>query len=904
MHRIKPNALFLIDGSSFLYRAYYAMRPLHTSKGVPVQATYGFCRMINKLIKDFTPKRMVLVWDTKGKTFRHDMYEAYKATRQAAPSDLGAQKEHIIEVSEKIGLCQIAQEGLEADDLIASLAKDYEAEQVIIISPDKDLRQLITENVLVFDPFKREIIDQEVFANKYGFPPERLLFYHALLGDASDNIPGVRGVGEKSASALAQTFASLDDLYANLDQVDKARVRKALESGKDDAYLSAQLFELKYQKIELTKDELAFDEKNLVNAIPFFRELEFTSILRELATAAGEAPAKKDEPAEVIINWETIVVRDEVELEKLALKLREAKFFAFDTETRGLDAMHDGCVGFSVACDKDTAYYVPIAHLEDGQLPIDVVHKHMGPIFADPDIHKSAHHGKFDAMVLESVGFVVAGIVFDSLLVANLLRKAWQKIGLKALSHQFLGEPMQTFAQVMGKKYKTFDQVPIDEGADYAAHDAMQTYKLYFLIKDQLEAEPKIKKYFYEMELPLSEILRHMEWAGIAVRPEMLATTGAAIAQELTKIEGKIRGAIDSGGIERVINLNSPKQVAELLFDELGLPAIKKSAKGARSTDTDVLGELSKVHPVPGLIMTYRELYKLKSTYIDALPGHIDQDTGRVHTVYGQTDIVTGRVSSSRPNLQNIPASRPHGHAIRKAFVAGEGRRFISADYSQIDLRVLAQLSQDPGLLEAYSRDEDVHSKTAGQIFGVAPGEVTLEQRQVGKRINFSIIYGLTPFGLSRDLGIKPSEAKEYIDKYFEQYPHVAQWMEEIVARAAVDGYVETFFGRRRYAPGLQEKNRTIYEQARRFTMNYPIQGTSAEIMKLAMLAVDKEIKEKNLDAQMILQIHDELIVECDESVAKEVEQLMVRAMEGVVEWDVPMQVTTRVGKDWAEITK
>jgi DNA polymerase-1 len=902
--KISEESIFLIDGSSLLYRSYYGIRPLHTSTGIPTQAVFGFCRAIKKIVDDFDPKYMIIAWDSKGKTFRSDIFKEYKATRQAAPSDIFVQKESIVKFADLVGIHQYARKGYEADDLIYSIAKENKNKNIVIVGSDKDLRQLISKNLVILDPMKKEIFDEKVFLSKYGFMPEKLSFFHAIVGDPSDNIPGVRGIGKRGATELVKKYKSLKDLYDNIEKIKKERTKKLLIESKDDAFLSLKLFSLKYIKTPVTKKKMLFEKKNWYKANDLFRELEFKSLLSsegekqtiifKQKTVSGKAKKTSSK------KWKCVIVRAEKDLLDLAKLLKEKKLFGLDTETTGVEPLKDELVGLSVAYDTKKSFYIPIAHVNDQQLDKEVVFKKLGPIFQSKTIKKVLHHAKFDRLVLHNAGVELDGIIFDTLLAANLLREEWDKISLKILSVKYLGEKMESFSDVMGKEYKTFDQVPIPTAATYAAHDSLQTLKLYKVLKKELHREKKFKDIFEKMEMPLSEVLFEMEKTGIALDAKILKKIEAPVNRKLKTIEKKIFGAIKTSPV----NLNSPKQIEKLLFDQLKLPVVKKSVTGRRSTSAEVLAELSKTHPVPGLILQYRELFKLKSTYIEALPEAINPKTNRIHTSFSQTMVRTGRLSSSNPNLQNIPASGDLAMKIRSAFIAARGKQFVSADYSQIDLRVLAQLTKDKNLSAAFLEDTDIHKQTASQIFGIPIGKITHEQRQLGKRINFSIIYGLTPYGLSKDLGIKQKEAKEYIERYFEQYPKVLEWIEKVALEAKKSGFVETWFGRRRYVPGLKEKNRALYEASKRIAINSPVQGTSAEIMKLAMIRVYRRLKKEGYDSNLILQIHDEILLEVPNDEVKSVEKLIKEEMVSVVAWKIPLSVTIRTGKNWAKITK
>lgn len=894
------KTLFLIDGSSFLYRAYYGLRPLHTSQGVPVQAVYGFCRMLKKLIDTFNPNHVVLVWDSKGKTARHELFKEYKATRQAAPSDLFEQKDFICEFAQAIGLHQLAQVGVEADDLMYSLAKDWAKKEgnAVIVTSDKDMGQAITEDIILYDAFKEALVDEKAFSEKMGFSVEKTPFYFALVGDSSDNIPGVRGVGKKGALELVSQFKDLKDLYNNLDGVKSTRTRTALAQHKDDAFLSEKLFLLQYHKTSVDEKETQFDNAQWVNARSLFQKLEFKSFLKEL----GEEKVSQSSGKTVKDYGHALkTITTEGQLKELCARIKEKKCFAYDTETDSLNALNSNLVGVSLCCEEGTAYYVPCGHTTgESQLSLNIVAKHIKDLMEDASIEKIAHHMKFDQLVLSQYEITFAGTFFDTLIAAYLVKEDWQKGGLKDLSGYYLNEAMLNFEQVVTeKKLKHFGQVPLKEATEYAAADALQTFRLYPLFKKMLK-EQKMETLFYEIEQPLVQILFEMEKKGIGCDVSVLKELDEVVVKKLHEIKKTI---LDLLGPEfKDVNLNSSKQVGEILFDYLQLPPQKKQSKtGAYSTDNEVLVTLTKLHPIPGYIAQYRELFKLKSTYIDALPGYINKKDNRIHTTYSQTRVATGRLASSDPNLQNIPADGLGG-AVRAAFKPDRGRLFLSADYSQIELRVLAHLSKDEHLVNAFLAGHDIHTETASKLFDVALDKVTKEQRSVGKRINFSILYGLTPYGLSKDLDIPLKDAKVYIDTYFKEYPRVKKWMDIVIENAKQDGYVTTLHGRRRNVPGIYERNKNLFELACRIAVNTVAQGTAAEVMKMGMLAVDKALKKKKLDAHIILQIHDEILLTVASGIEKEVEMVVKEELEHVVKWNLPLIVHTAIGGDWREV--
>ncbi len=915
------NTIYLIDGSSFLYRAYYAMTPLHTKQGEPVQAVYGFVRMIKKLITKFNPHYMAVVWDSPGKTVRHEIFEDYKATRQAPPSDLFEQKKHINIFNHQIGLYEIAKPGIEADDLMYSLAQDMKDRgfDVVLITSDKDMGQIIGEHIFIYDSFKDILYDEQAFQEKMGVPVAKLPFYFSLLGDSSDNIPGVHGIGQKGALELVTQFSSLEDMYNHLHNVTKQRMRNALEQNRENAFLSYELFLLKYYQLNVVKNDLTFDHNSWQRARSLFEQLNFQSLLKELpqqqaqtsfldgqTSLFAQEPTVYSEKVEQKkpINYPFKKVVTEEQFEQLVKDLQKKGVFAIDTETTGLNPMADPLIGISFATEVGTAWYVPFGHnVEEKQLSKEYVLSALKPILEDETIKKYLHHAPFDKAVFWHAGIDLKGIVFDTLLAAKLTNKGWQKSGLKDLSEYYFNEQMWSYGQVVKENgYKNFSQVPLDLATAYAAADAHQTLKLYAVLKDLLIKEGQ-QELFETIEQPLQEILFDMQERGIYLDKESLAALGKRVTAEMIEIEDeiiKLAGPSYAG-----INLNSPKQVEQLLFHELKLIPQKKSAKGSFSTDSQVLQALAKDHPIPGLIAKYRELAKLKSTYIDALPGYVNPKTGHIHTHFNQTAVATGRLSSFDPNMQNIPAdSEGYGIEVRASFKSAPGYLFLSADYSQIELRVLAYLSQDEHLLKAFEQGADIHTETAALLFNVSVGQVTQHQRQIGKRINFSVLYGLTPYGLSKDLGIPFRDAKLYIDTYFEQYPGVRAWMEKVIEEAKSKGYVTTLYGRRRYIPALYESNNALYQEAVRVAINTVAQGTAAEIMKIGMIRLVKAFKEHNIDAHLLLQIHDELLISVNENQQKEAEALTKDMLEGVASWNVPLQVTTRYGHTWKEVTK
>jgi DNA polymerase I len=905
---LSSQTLFLIDGSSFLYRAYYAIKPMHTSSGMAIQAVYGFCRMIRKLIKSFNPHYCAVIWDSPGKTERHEIFSGYKATRQTIPSDLIVQKELIKEFISTINLRQIEQPGIEADDLMYSLALDARKAgfTVVIVTSDKDMGQLLTDpQVLLFDTFKDQLIDQEALNTRYGFPPQKLSFYFALIGDSSDAIPGVAGIGPKGALALIQQFDSLEDLYAHLDRVPKERTRELLRTHREQAFMSEQLFLLRYHTLDLLPEQYAFDVSHYNHARSFFTKLEFSSLLKELTTASENTQRLTPFAEEYGYNFITILSRPL--LHSLIVAMKEKRIVALDTETDGLSPLQAELVGISLCLERGTAYYLPLKHKDEHgnirgeQLPFDEVLQELTPILEDETIKKYLHHTVYDAHIFANNGIILRGVVFDTLIAGNLVLPESQRLGLKFLSQALLNETMTTYKQV-AHGYKNFSYVPFEAATDYAAADAHQTYALVTLLTRELN-EQRQTQLFDTIELPLMKVLFAMEREGIICDEAVLKKIGTQVIEELAQLRNEIKQVIGKEYGE--INLNSPKQLEILLFEHLKLPPVRKTAqKTGFSTDQFVLEELAKVHPIAQLIIRYRELSKLKNTYIDALPTYINPLTQRIHTHFSQTSTATGRLASSDPNMQNIPLEIRDKESIRSAFKPPPGYLFLSVDYSQIELRVLAYLSQDEHLVRAFLENRDIHSSTAAQLFDIPLTHVTPTQRQLAKRINFSILYGLTPYGLSKDLHIPLNEAKRSIEKYFAQYPGVVAWMEKVTAFAREHGYVETLWGRRRSVPGIQEKNKTVFDLAKRIAINTVAQGTAAEIMKLGMLQVYKELEMHQLSARILLQIHDELLLCVAKEHSDTTTQLVVHLLQNVVAWNVPLIVTARTGNNWQEASK
>lgn len=895
------KTLYILDGSSFLYRSYYALKPLNAPDGSQVQAVFGFARMIKKLIKDFKPDHFILVWDSKGATVRHEIFPEYKAQRQAPPSDLFEQKVWIQEFADLIHMKQLALAGIEADDLMASLAQDAvkEGYRAILVTSDKDMRQIVTDDIVIFDPFKDQFLDVAAVEKRYGFAIEKLPFYFALIGDTSDNIPGVKGIGPKGAEKLVTQFASLEDLYAHIDQAGSERTQKLLLESKENAFLSQKLFTLHYYETGVTVGDCVYSPENFSKAVPLFERFNFKSLLKEI----GHAPVVSTQLFAERYGYEFVCVTTHDQLSALSAELEKAGEFAFDTETDTVVALESNLVGMSFCCAKGKSYYVPMAHATgENQLSKEVVFEQLKPLLENPQIKKYLHHAKFDMLVMAAAGIALKGLFFDTLVAAGLVKQDSDSISLKVLSEKYCNEIMTTYKEaVTDHGFKNFAETPLVLATDYAAADAHQTWQLVPILKEELNKHYQ-EKLYNDLEFPLITVLYDMEHAGILLDPEVLYAVDTKIIQRLDGLKGDIATLIGSDA--KNLNLNSSQQVGELLFEKLGLAPVKKTAKKTGySTDQEVLSALAREHPIPGYILEYRELFKLKSTYVDALPGYINSRTGRIHTTFKQTSVATGRLASADPNLQNIPDSES-AYSIRAAFKAPVDHQFIAADYSQMELRVLAHFSGDKNLVQAFLAGEDVHAHTAAGLFKVPLAQVTHEQRQLAKRINFSILYGLTPFGLAKDLDISQSQAKEFIDRYMAHYPQVQAWMESVVADTIRDGYVTTWFGRRRYIPEIYEKNHALHQQGRRLAINTKAQGSAAEIVKVGMLNLHAACAQQMPDMKMLLQIHDELLLTVPTQQVTQATKMVQNVLENVVEWNVPFVVTVRHGETWQDVSK
>jgi DNA polymerase-1 len=885
----QPKRLFLIDGSSYIYRAYFAIRHLSNSKGLATNAVYGFVNMLLKVAREQQPDHLAVVFDARGPTFRKELFPEYKANRAHMPEDLVPQVPIIKEVVRAFNMPAIEKEGFEADDIIATLAKKFAAEglEVTVVTGDKDLMQIVSGRIRLLDTMKDKVSGLEEVAERFGGPPEKVIEVQALAGDSSDNIPGVPGIGEKTAVKLIQEFGSVENLLANLDQV-KGKVQEKLREFGELARLSKKLVTLvDDMELDLDYDNFALGEPNRPALTALFKELEFHKLIHEFSSderATGEGYR---------------AVLTEADLVELTAELEEAPRFAFDTETTGLDPTLADMVGLSFAVRPGEGWYVPLAHRYLGapeQLGPGLVLERLRPLLTDAGKGKIAQNAKFDLLVLRRAGIEVKGLAFDTMIASYLANPAATSHGMDALAADLLGYKTITYSEMTGsgKKQIGFAEVEVEKAVVYAAEDADITLRLAGKLEPML-GEAGQEKLFYEVEMPLVEVLADMEWSGVRIDPKFLGGLSKELETKLAALEKEIHQM--AGG---PFNIGSPKQLGEVLFERLKLTRGKKTKTGW-STDVEVLTKLAEEQPVAARLLDYRSLAKLKSTYTDALPKLIHPQTGRLHTSFNQALTATGRLSSSEPNLQNIPIRTEEGGRIREAFIPAEGNMLLSADYSQVELRILAHLAREAVLTESFEKGEDIHRRTASEIFGVFPEMVTAEMRRQAKTINFGIIYGMSDFGLAKALGIGRKEAQTFIDNYFARYPGVQVFMESKKQEARAKGYVTTLLGRRCAVAEIHSPNRNIRDYAERNAINYPIQGSAADIIKVAMVRIHERLGREGLQAKMVLQVHDELVFDVPQAELETVRELVRAEMEGAVELDVPLVVDIGVGRNWRE---
>ena len=920
--------LILVDGSSYLYRAYHALPPLTNSKGKPTGAVKGVINMMRRLQKDYPDSTHVVVFDAKGKTFRDDIYPEYKANRPPMPDDLREQIAPIHQIVEAMGMPMLIIDGVEADDVIGTLAvQATAAKQAVVISTgDKDIAQLVNEHITLINTMNNSVMDREGVIEKFGIPPELIIDYLALIGDKSDNIPGVPGVGEKTALGLLQGLGSLDDIYANLDDVAGLAFRGAktmspkLVDNRELAYLSYELATIKTDvDMPLHLSELKNGEPDKAALLSLFKDMEFKTWIDEAQTspqsnshakpaAAAKGPITDElddlvaapvDTAVIVKNYQ--VVLTEQDLAIWIDKINSAELVAVDTETTSLDYMRAQLVGISLSTAPGEACYIPFAHDYMGapeQLKPEFVLESLKPYLEGPALTKVGQNLKYDMSVLAQHGITLRGIAFDTMLESYVLDSVASRHDMDSLALNYLGEETIKFADVAGKgaTQLTFNQVALEQAGPYAAEDADITLRLHQTLWPRVAAEPTLKKIFEDIELPLVPVLSQIERTGALVDDTLLFQQSQELSARLGELETE---AWELAGQQ--FNLASPKQLGEILFEKLQIPVLKKTAKGAPSTKEEVLQELALEYPLPKVLLEHRGLAKLKSTYTDKLPTMINSVTGRIHTSYHQSGTATGRLSSSDPNLQNIPIRSAEGRRVRQAFIAAPDCKLVAADYSQIELRIMAHLSEDPSLLAAFGAGQDIHRATAAEVFGVEADEVTIDQRRSAKAINFGLIYGMSAFGLARQLGINRKQAAEYIELYFTRYPGVQNYMNNIRHTAAENGFVETVFGRRLYLPEINASNGMRRQAAERTAINAPMQGTAADIIKLAMINVHNWLESSDLTSKIIMQVHDELVLEVPESEMDEVKQGLKDLMESATELLVPLVVDIGVGDNWDE---
>ncbi len=895
----KSSPFILVDGSSYLYRAFHAMPNLTNSAGEYTGAVYGVVNMLRKLIKDYDPEYMAVVFDAKGKTFRDDIYKEYKANRPPMPLELSKQIEPLHQLIKAMGIPILVIEGVEADDVIGTLAKEATTEKMdtLISTGDKDMAQLVNEHITLIDTMKNAVMDREGVIEKFGLPPERIIDYLALMGDKSDNIPGVPNVGPKTAAKWLEQYGSLDGVKEHADEI-KGKAGDNLRAVLEQLPLSHQLATIKCDVgLDVKPADLKRQAPNEKELIAILSHLEFKTWLSESLTKnqndSGNNSSVKSQRYQTIYSSK--------ELTEWINKLKEAPLFAFDTETTDLNYMRAELVGVSFAVTENEAAYVPVAHDYEGapqQLSREDVLRQLKPLLEDPKQHKLGQHLKYDMNVLANYDIELKGITHDTMLQSYVLDSTATRHDMDSLALKYLGCNTIHFEDIAGKgkNQATFNEIPIEKAAPYAAEDADITLRLHNTLWPKLENEPELKWLYENIEVPLVPVLSRIERNGVYIDTSMLVAQSKQLEKSIATTE---KEAFEIAGEQ--FNISSPKQIQAILFDKLGLPVLKKTPKGQPSTAEDVLQELALDFPLPKLILEHRSLSKLKSTYTDKLPLQVSDKTQRIHTSYHQATASTGRLASKDPNLQNIPIRTEEGRRIRQAFIAPDGYNIVAADYSQIELRIMAHLSSDKGLLDAFAKGIDVHRATAAEVFGSSPEKVSNEERRRAKAINFGLIYGMSAFGLAKQLGIGRNEAQQYVDLYFERYPGVKAFMDTTREQARETGYVKTVFGRRLYLPDINHSNAQRRQYAERTAINAPMQGTAADIIKLAMIKTDLWIRDSKVDARMIMQVHDELVFEVKESLVDDTIKQIKRCMESVADLKIPLQVDVGVGANWDE---
>ena len=911
----EPDSLILVDGSSYLYRAFHALPELTNKAGEPTGAVHGVLNMLNKLVRETSPTHLAVVFDAPGKTFRDDLYADYKANRPPMPDDLRAQVDPLLSAIEANGWPLLRITGVEADDVIGTLATRAAnaGMSVVIVTGDKDMAQLVNERVTLLDTMPRgparqpRPTDKAGVVERFGVRADQIIDYLALVGDSSDNIPGVPKVGAKTAVALLEHFDHVDDILANLPDVAELPVRGAkslaarIEENRELLLLSHDLATIRID-LDLDSDPTALTPgaPDVDTLRVLYAQLELRRLLEGLAEteSADEKPATSSQ-APVEQNYETILTT--AQLDTWLERIETSELVGFDTETTSINYMEAEIVGLSFSTGEGCAAYLPVAHVYPGapeQLDREATLARLKPWLEDPAQAKVGHHLKYDAHVLQNHGITLSGMAFDSMLESYILDSTATRHDLDSVAHKYLGVKTIHYEDVAGKGVKQlrFDEVPLEQAAPYAAEDADIALRLHHVLWPKISANELLRAIYTDIEQPLVGVLKRTEEHGVLIDGALLRKMSTEFALKMASIEAAAHKAAG-----HPFNIGSPKQLQEVLFTELGLPVIRKTPKGQPSTAEDVLAELADDYELPQLILDFRSLSKLKSTYTDKLPQQIAPRTGRVHTSYHQAVAATGRLSSSDPNLQNIPIRTEEGRRIRQAFIATEGSLLLAADYSQIELRIMAHLSGDKGLLDAFTEDRDIHQATAAEVFAVPLEAVTSAQRRSAKAINFGLIYGMSAFGLGRQLGIPRHEAQEYIDLYFSRYTRVRDYMERTREQAHEQGYVETVFGRRLYLPEINARQAQRRQYAERSAINAPMQGTAADIIKRAMIAVDSWLQESGANARIIMQVHDELVLEVAEAALEEVRARVVELMNAAAHLEVPLKVDVGVGKNWDE---
>ena len=899
---MSKKRLVLVDGSSYLYRAYHALPKLTNSKGDPTGAIHGVLNMLNKLIKEEPTEHFVVVFDAPGKTFRDEMYEAYKANRPPMPDDLRAQIEPLLAVIPAMGIPLLRVVGVEADDVIGTLCREGVAAKmdVLVSTGDKDMAQLVDANITLVNTMSGTLLDREGVKKKFDVFPEQIIDYLALVGDASDNIPGVPKVGAKTAAKWLNEHGSVEKIIESADSI-TGKVGESFRDNLEQLVLSQKLATIQ-QDVELEQGpgDLAKIAPDVEALRKLYTQLELRTLLRQLGDAgvATGAAAPADDTNKKG-DYQTVLKRKD--FDTWLKKINKAKLVAVDTETTSIDYMQAEIVGISLSVKAGAAAYIPVAHDYPGaptQLDRDEVLSALKKFLEDPEKKKVGHHLKYDAHIFARYGIRLRGMQFDSMLESYVLNSVASRHDMDSVARHYLGLNTIHYEDVAGKgaKQLTFNQIDLEQAAPYAAEDADITLKLHQHLWTKLKETEPLRKVYEEIEQPLLPVLLEMEETGVLVDRDMLKIQSGELAKTMLELEVKAHEL--AGG---PFNLGSPKQLQQILFTDLGLPVVRKTPKGQPSTAEDVLQELADDYELPSVILQYRSVSKLKSTYTDKLPLQIAEDTGRIHTSYHQAVAATGRLSSTDPNLQNIPIRTPEGRRIRQAFVAPKGHVLLAADYSQIELRIMAHLSSDTGLLAAFADDRDVHQATAAEVFELSLDDVTADHRRSAKAINFGLMYGMSAFGLAKQLGISRGEAQEYVNLYFDRYPGVKKYMDDIRDQAREKGYVETVFGRRLYLPEINDRNMQRRQYSERSAINAPMQGTAADIIKMAMVSVQNWLHESNAPARMIMQVHDELVFEVERPHTDAVRDEVVKRMCAAATLSVPLKVDAGVGDNWDE---